>query len=173
MIDKIERLRNAEKTSYEAEHHLHNRERWFGKSVDQSGNNWGTLASLTPYTAISAAGAFGSDPDDEALVLGTDDTPQIAGHTQYDPHRIMVTAASNATDSVLRLIYGTGTMADAESAGQYSDVMVTEARKGMPTEIKMPHDSIVAGSTKIWMRLKNATNNATVDFFLGIHEYIR
>ena len=173
MIDIIERMRSGEKSSFETEHHLHNMERWFGKSGDQSGNNWGTASSLTPYQAISGSGAFGSDADDEAKILGTDDTPVITGHLQFDPHRIMVTAASNATDSVLRLIYGTGTMADAESAGQYSDVMITEARKGMPTEIKMPHDDIIAGSTKIWMRLKNATNNATVDFFLGMHGYER
>jgi len=160
-----------EQETYETEHHLHNRERWFGKLGVQTGTDWGEEASLAPYRAISGNGVFGADPNDEALVLGTDDTPAIAGMTRFDAHRLLITAASNATDWVLRVIYGTGTMADAESAGQYSDVMVQEARKGAPIEIIMTRGT--CGSTKVWVRAKNATNNATIDFFIGIHEYVR
>lgn len=151
------------------ERHLHNRERWFGKSGDQSGNDWAVEAGLTPFRAISGDGVFGADANDEAKVLGTDDTPAIAGMTKFDPHRLMVTAASNANDWVLRFIYGTGTMAEAESAGQYTDVMVQEAKKGSPVDIMKIR--CTCGLFKLWVRAKNATNNATIDFFIGIHEY--
>ena len=171
MIDKKGRLRTIEQEAYEIEHHLHNRERWFGISADQSGNEWGLLAGLAPYRAISGAGAFGADADDEAKVIGTDDTPHITGMTKFDFHRIMITASSKTSDWVLRLICGTGTMAEAEAAGQYSDVMVQEARKGLPVSIMMPRGD--AGETKCWLRAKNATDNATIDFFIGVHEYVR
>lgn len=153
----------------EIERHLHNRERWFGKSGDQSVNDWAVEAGLTVFQSISGNGDFGGDPNDEAKILGTDDTPAITGMTRFDGHRIVVNAASNANPYVLRVIYGTGTMAAAEGAGQYSDVVLTEAKKGTPVEIIMKRRT--CGSDKIWVRAKNATNNATIDFFFGIHEY--
>ncbi len=171
MIDEEGRLVIIEQEIYEVENHLHNRERWFGKLGTQTATDWGDEASLTPYRAISGDGAFGTDTDDEALILGTDDTPAITGMTLFDPHRILVTAASNANDFILRIIYGTGTMAAAEDAGQYSDVMVQEARKGAPIDIMKIR--CTCGSFKLWARAKNATNNATIDFFIGIHEYVR
>ena len=148
--------------------HVHNRERWFGKSADQSGNDWGVEAGLTVYRAISGASAFGADANDEALLLGTADTPAVTGAIWYDAHRVMVSAVSVATDCVLRFIWGTGTMAAGESADQYSDVMITDAKKGGPIPLIM--ERVVVG-TKLWARVKCATNNATFDFFIGIHEY--
>ena len=126
-------------------------------------------AGLTVFQAISGAGVFGADANDEAKLMGLDDSPLIAGHITFDLHRIMVDAASNANPFVLRIIWGTGTMAEGEAAGQYSDIMVTEARKGSPIEIRMPR--LASGVDKAWLRAKNGTNNATIDFFIGVHEY--
>jgi hypothetical protein len=39
----------------------------------------------------------------------------------------------------------------------------------LPVEVMMPRGT--CGSTKAWMRGWNATNNATIDFFIGWHEY--
>ena len=154
------------------EKHLHNRERWFGIAAPQTATDWGELASLAPYRAISGLGVFGADANDEALVLGPDNTPAIAGMTRFDAHRVLITAASNATDWVLRLIYGDVplTMVQCEALGQYSDFMVQEARKGSPVDVLMPRCHCTDG--RLWIRAKNATNNATVDFFIGIHEYV-
>lgn len=162
---------DAEQLAYEAEKHVHNRERWCGKLGSQTATDWCDPGSLSPFRAISGNGDFGGDTDDEALVVGTGDKPHISGMTKYDLHRILVTASSQATDWVLRIIYGSGTMAAAESAGQYSDVMVQEARKGGPIEVIMPRGT--CGTTKVWVRAKNATDNATIDFFAASHEYIR
>ena len=150
------------------EHHIHGRERWFGIAAPQTATDWGEQASLTPYRATSGLGVFGVDANDEALVLGADDTPAIAGMASFDAHRIKVHAASNANAYVLRLVYGSGTMAAAEAAGQYSDFMISEARKGGPVPILMPR---VLARWNVWLRAKNATNDATIDFFVGIHEY--
>lgn len=161
---------DIEEEVIEVEGHFHNRERWFGIATIPTATDWGEQASLSPYRVISGAGDFGSDANDEALVLGTDDTPAISGMTRFDAHRLEVTASSNAGDWVLRLIYGSGTMANAEAAGQYSDVMVQEARKGSPVEVIMPRGT--CGVTQLWVKGKNANNNATLDFFVGVHEYL-
>ncbi len=164
-------LEDVEQLAYEIEHHLHGQERWFGAQDPQTATDWGVEAGLKAYRAISGNNAFGADADDEALVIGIDDTPAQAGMIYFDLHRIMVSAASNANEWVLRVIHGMGTMAAAEAAGHYSDVMVQEARKGSPVDVMMHRTECAA--CKIWIRAKNGTNNATIDFFVGLHEYAR
>jgi len=167
--DIVEQLEDIELKVDELESHTHSMERWMGISGDQSGNDWCSIDSLTPYRAISGNGAFGSDASDEAKVIGTDDTPHIAGMTTFDIHHIMVTAASVATDYYLRIVWGTGTMADALTAGQYSHTMVQEAKKGTPIEVHMSELDVEIN--KVWIQAKNATDNSTIDFFVGAHEY--
>ena len=151
--------------------HFMNRERWFGKTAVQTATDWGTEASLTPFQAISGNGVFGADGDDEAQVLGTDDTPVITDKQFFMLHKLLVLTVSAATVYILRIVYGTGTMADAESAGQYSDVgFIRESGvgRGTPVTLKMP---MLAAGTKVWIRAKNATDNATIDFLIGLHEH--
>ncbi len=151
--------------------HFHNRERWFGATTDQTGNDWAEEVSLNMFRAITGTSAFGVDANDEALVFGTDDTPAITGMVWFDLHRIWVDATSNANPYYLRIVYGTGTMTSSEGLGQYTDVPISDARKGGPIPIIMPRR--VCGSDKVWIRAKNATNNATIDFLVGSHEYVR
>ena len=153
--------------------HLHSREHWCGKSGDQSGNNWGA-DTLTPYRAISGNGVYGADASDEAKVMGSADTPVVAGKASFDLHRITVIAISSDTVYELRIVWGTGTMATAITAGQMSEVMIItstdKANKfgGAPFDLQLPRLTI---GTKIWIQARNATDNATVDFFVGLHEY--
>lgn len=169
----------ASETTVEAEaevthQHIHSAESWFGKSADQSGNNWGTVATLTPYRAISGDGDFGSDTDDEAKVLGSADTPVISGKQSFDLHRLLVDTVSEATTYVLWIIWGTGTMAEAIAAGQFSYVyIICDETKGKTAGgAPFPIQTLrLAAGTKFWIQCKNATDDATVDFFIGLHEY--
>ncbi len=150
--------------------HFHSRERWVGKSGNQSGDDWALETGLTPFRCISGSGDFGSDTDDEAKVLGIDDTPSIPGNTLFDIRRIMVSASSNSTDWVMRFIYGTAVVDQNETDGQYTDIMLTDAKKGIPgDDVRLPR--LTSGTDKVWVKGKNATNNATLDFFVGFHEY--
>ena len=156
------------------EKHLHSRERWFGKKAVPTATDWGDQASLLPYSAISGDGVFGADGNDEALVLGVDDTPAIADMVQFDFHRILVLALSVDTPYIFRVIYGTGTMADMETAKQYTDVMLQNIvagskSNGAPVPIMMPR--ITCGTDKVWIRVMCATDDATATFFVGLHEY--
>ena len=157
----------------EVERHLHSRERWFGKLAVQTATDWADN-TLTPYRAISGAGAYGTDPNDEALVLGTADSPAIAGTVRFDFHKLMVINASQDTVYKLRIVYGSGTMAAAIAAGQFSETMF----RMDPAASQVPHMAIpvqmprgTSGATQVWIQAWNATNNATVDFVIGLHEY--
>lgn len=158
----------------EIEKHFHNRERWRGMLAVQTATNWADDNVDTPYQVISGANTWGVDTDDEAQVFGTADTPIIAGTIKFDPFRISITNLSSDTPYKLRMIWGTGTMADAITAEQYSELIVenivTGSKSGgAPTDFRMPR--LNSGVDKVWVQAWNETDNATCDFFVGIHEY--
>jgi hypothetical protein len=158
-------LATTAKEVAETEHHLHNRERWFGLAGTPSATHGGDEATLLPYQATSGNADFGT----EILLLGIDDTPAISGMTRFDAHRLMVEAASNANPFIIRLITGSDTVGAAEAAGDYTDFMITDARKGSPVDIIDTRG--YCNVDKVWLKVMNATNGATIDFFIGIHEY--
>jgi len=163
----LDRIPVIEPDARYAEEHVHSRERWFGISGDQAGTNWALADGLTVFQAASGDGDFGT----EIKVLGSTDTPAIAGKAYFDFHRIFVDDSSATSPYVLRFIYGTGTVEAAEAAGQYTDVYYKKesaAGRGAPADIRMP---LLASTTKVWAKVKNATNLATLDFFFGLHEY--
>lgn len=151
----------------EHDEHFHTTERWFGKSADQSGDNWATEASLTTFQAQSGVGVFGT----AVKVIGSDDTPNQAGKVKFDAHTVFVQSTQAATIYVVRFIWGTGNDADVEeAAGRYSDSpYMREAAngRGAPVEHRMPR---LASGTKVWVKAKNAAAQ-TIDFYIGIHEY--
>lgn len=157
----------------EIERHIHSRGRWCGISGDQSGNDW-CADTLSPFQAISGANAYGSDANDEAKVLGTADTPIISGSAKFDLHRFLIVDVSADTPYKLRLVYGAGTMADAITALQYTEVMVmsdvTNPQRSSGTPFTLQVGRLDAG-TKVWVQAWNVTDNATIDFLIEIHEY--
>jgi len=152
------------------DHHLHGNSRVYGKSADQSGNDWALEFGLTAFRAISGNGNFGSDANDEAKVFGTDDTPFIAGQTLYDPGAITVTGVSSDFVYHLRFVYGTGTMADAIAAGQYSGLTVKfdsanpQQSAGIPLPLKIRKLPV---GTKLWCQAKHSVDNAYIDFYMN------
>ena len=160
--------------AWETEHHLHNYGRWFGKSANQAGNNWGTETSLTVFQASSNAGDFGT----AIKVLGTDDTPNQPSMLQFDLHRLLISEMSSDVPYILRIIHdvdGDGVANTAEGKGYYTDVMIIPSNTpvnragGTPVDIIDKRD--VSGM-RVWAKVK-AAGSVDIDFFVGIHEYER
>jgi hypothetical protein len=161
-----------------AEEHDHHNVRWFGKLNPQDATHWCTpLASgLTLlYRAISGNGVYGADPGDEAQLFGTDDIP-IPGMASGDFNEVLIVANSSSSLYLCRIVYGTGTLADAITAGQYSEFPFFRApadnvRKILTTPTKLIPITIGGLPVKIWLQTMNATDNATLDFVVGVHGY--
>jgi hypothetical protein len=147
--------------AYHTRYFFHNNERWFGAGA--------TLASLTGYSLISGNNAFGA----ETLMLDVANTPINPLMRFFDIHKIFITELSSVTAYMVRLLYGTGTCAEAETAGQYSDIPILTT--GLGSNVRGEPSSvvhiIVASGTKIWGKCKNATNLATMNILIGLHEY--
>lgn len=165
---------NSEAAATDAEQvetHFHNREYWFGKLGVQTATNWGQRASLTPYVVTSGNGDFGTDPGDAAQVLGSADTPVRAGSTVFDMRRMSIVDVSTVTVWILRIIHGTGTIDEAEAAGQYTEITAQQpTANGQNKPADMWCERLAVGE-QVWVKGKNATNNATLQFLVGLHEY--
>jgi hypothetical protein len=160
------------------EHHMHHKEFWYAKKAVQTATEWGVVMDghlAQPYRAISGNGTWGADPGDEALVLGTADVAAFNLHWG-DFNRVLVVANSSNSVYLCRIAWGTGTLADAIAAGQYSEFPYFRApadniRKVM--ECPMPRVAAAVGGlyNQLWIQCQNATDNATIDFFVGMHGY--
>ncbi len=167
-----ETVQDVYQESYEAEKHLHNYERWFGKSADQSGTNWGEESSLTPYQSSSNSGDFGTG----IKLLGPTDTPVQSGNPFFDLHRLLVSDMSSNVAYILRIIEdldGDGDADTPEGKGYYTDIMAipddtnTNRAGGYPTELI---DKRAVAGVSVWAKVK-ATGSVDIDFFIGVHEY--
>jgi hypothetical protein len=154
-------------TLEEAEHsddHNHNKERWFGKI---SGNNEVNAIenSFTPFRITSGVGTYGT----AVCILGSSDVP-VQGKTYFDIHRLLCVNFQKGEIAKIRMAWGTGTHADAITAGNYSTIIVNPmtTSKEADFEIKCP---IIANSTKVWISFWSTTNSQYVDLFFGIHGY--
>jgi len=142
--------------------HFHNREIWFGNGAVED--------SLVPYTLVSGNNDFGS----EVLILNSTDTPVDAGMIKFDPHKIEVVEVDTDSEYYLRIIWGSGTVGEAETAKQYSTFPVTPSGVGSnisgdPIDTKVKR--INCGIDKVWMKCKNVSNLAEIYVQLGLHEY--
>lgn len=81
-------------------------------------------------------------------------------------------ACSVTTAFKVRFVYGSGTMADAITAGKYSTFMemIPAAAKATPIEVMMPR--VTCAVDQVWVQFWSETDNATFDFYVGLHEYL-
>jgi hypothetical protein len=123
--------------------------------------------ALTPFQVTSGNNTYGAD----CKVIGTSDTPIFTGGKFQDYRRILITANSSATVYKIRHIYGLTTSADAITAGQFSEFMYFRGAADNNRKTQDIYVVRVPTGYKRWMQVWNATNGATIDFFIGLHEY--
>jgi hypothetical protein len=171
---------------HEIEKHLHNAERWIGEPETRNAEiTCFSVATVKPFQTNAGDGTAGgaSQPWTEGYgtplcVVGTGYTSvsYVAG-VKFDLHRLQIHTTQSTTDKKIQriqLIWGTGTVGDAITANQISEVMSDPddgGGKNAPIPIMMPRLTI--GIDKIWARhWVDNVNTGTLDFFLGLHEYV-
>lgn len=152
-------------------YHNHNVERWWGATGAPDETNAIDANLTVPFQATSGADEWGA----AIPICGASDNPVLSGMTEFDPHRLIITDMDSETDAWrIRLIYGTGTSADAIAAGQWSEVMLISRiatgaiSGGVPVDFRMPQISV---GTKLWAQSWNDTEDAVLSFFWGAHGY--
>lgn len=129
--------------------------------------------TLTQTSFVADAG--NDDWGSWLQVLGSDDTPVRVIMTKFDFHKILVVSHEhNTTEYDMQIVCG-------ESAGiaakliveDFTEItMVTGAGNSEtgPTTVKQTRIDV---GDKIWVRIRaNTKNTGTLDFKIGIHEYV-
>lgn len=155
---------------HEIERHIHGYERWFETAATPNG---GTHVADAIGTG---GGAFQLDAGNDGWgawiqMLGTTDTPAIAGSVYYDPQRILIESTERDATYFLQFGYG-ATGSAALTAGSYTESIVIPSSNltdSGPMEVQSRRQT---AGTKLWGRtMCPGQNTATIDLYPGIHEY--
>ncbi len=153
---------------HETERHLHHYNHFFGAAASANGEiHVADHLVTTPFQANAGNTVFGS----WLQVLGSSDTPHIAGTVFFDLHELFVTSIQRANTIYLVQI-GFG----ASGTAALNDDDVTETMYIAPANARSSPMEVnserVASGTKTWLRiLADGANEGTMDFFIGLHEY--
>ena len=153
----------------EIERHLHSGGRWFETATTPSGETHVADAIGT------GSGAFQIDAGTDAWgtwvqVLGSADTPAVSGKAYFDPHQMIVEAVERAFTYFVQIGRGASGAA-AISAGTYTELVYASASSRDTAIIEVQTGRAPAGSL-VWMRcMCPGQTTATMDLYIGIHEY--
>lgn len=140
---------------------------------------WGTTGAPTETNAIASTVTVacqvisGNDAYGTAVpICGTADDPcPDLAQTSFNLDRILPVTSSVVTPWKIRVSWGTGTCADAVTAGQYSETMVfPNLVVGLPSGNAFPISTArILSGYKVWAEGWCVTNLATCDFFWSCH----
>lgn len=174
-------LRAAQEAAWLNRRNINHDLRWYGKKNPQDATHWADSATLLSYQTISGLNTWGTDGGaggDVAQVFGTGDLLWNDPKTGEVPaggifSKILFTANSSTTIYRFRLIYGTAaqTYADAVTARQYSETVFMRANADTTRVTREIRTRRLHIDCQIWAQCWNASNDATLDFLIGVHYY--
>jgi len=156
---------------HEAERHLHSYEHWFGAATAPDGEVH--VADHAGDTTTAFQMDAGNDTWGSWLqILGSSDTPHLAGTVCYDLHRLSVVAVESPnTTHMVQVAFGESGAA-ALTAETYTELVFRpQTVQGQEVILDMQAKRIIAG-IKAWARAwAIGQNTSTVDLFFALHEY--
>ncbi len=166
-------LENIYTTSVILQRHNHNRDRWLGEhGVRNLEIDCGATGTVAPFQNTAGNDTWSVTP---LCLIGTGDGPFVTGMTRFDVHRIHIMDVAVGADLKLhyvRFVYGTGTVADAITAEQFTEICFSPERAAVSTVIELRMPRLTYGTDKVWVtHWVDGDNVPTIDFRLGVHEY--
>jgi hypothetical protein len=155
----------------ELERHIHSNGRWFEPAVVPVGETH-VADRISENGGVGFQIDAGNDDWGAWLqVIGSEDTPVIAGCLKFDINRIFISAVERASIYYVQLGFG-ATGAAALVAEEYSEFVYKPATvQATETALVMQGRRHDVG-TKAWARcMCPGQNTATLSFFIGVHEY--
>ena len=156
----------------EIERHFHGYEKWFGVAAAPAGetNIADRMAGgIASFQLVAGADTWGN----WVQILGSSDTPVLAGNAKFDLHRIMVTTTNSTNPYIIQVVSGesAGIAASltAETFTEFGYISASNNNDSGIVDI-MEHRKNVG--TKMWARTCCIGGNATtINFYIGLHEY--
>lgn len=155
---------------HEVERHLHSYENWFEVAATPSGETH--IADRIG----TGAGAFQVDAGNDTWgawlqIIGSSDTPSVAGNVKYDLHRFEFTSAERNAVYFVQFAFGE-TGAGALTSNDYTEAVLKPASNQIDSGPVLIQARRKTAGTKVWARTMCPGNDTgTLDFYFGLHEY--
>lgn len=160
-------------TVNKTEHHLHNFEYWIGAAVSASGETH-IADEMGP-----SVGAFALQSGDNAYgswvqIIGSSDLPIHATSETADAHRVMVTTTNSTEVFHIQFIVGESSgLAGKVTTKDYTGMGYIAATNNADSGISEIMTKGITVGTKVWARTICIGQDAkTINFYLGLHEYV-
>lgn len=156
----------------EIETHLHSYEIWMEKAAVPAGetniaDEVGTVGGLGAFQLDAGNNNWGS----WIQVLGSADTPVRTGKTKFDFHRISIEATERNLPYFIQIGFGASGAAALTAETFTETVLEPLGNQVDSTPIVVQSERCDSG-TKVWARcMCPGQNTATMDFYIGLHEY--
>jgi hypothetical protein len=150
--------------------HFHNRARFLGARAGWDGTNEVNAASndsLTPFLIDAGNDTWGGS----YCILGTGDTPVIAGKALWDFRWITITQTERNTLYRIRFAWGAD-YASAIAAGDFTEwefIPLSGGQDSGPIEVEITRRP--AGTKLFAATWCLGANTGTISFTIGLHEY--
>ena len=147
---------------------LYFRQFWWGTTGAPDETNAIADTVSVPCQIVSGNDAYGT----AVPICGTDDDPcPTLTQISFNLDRILPITSSIITEWKVRISWGTGTHADAITAGQYTETMVIpNLVVGLPSGNAFPLSTVrIPSGYKVWAEGRSVTNLATMDFYWACH----
>jgi len=156
---------------HEIEKHFHSAGSWFEAAGTPSATHFADRVGT-----VGGGGAFQIDAGNDTWgswvqILGADDTPARADQLFFDPHEIVIADAERVATYFVQIGRGASGAA-ALAAGTYTELVYHAGTNRYTGIVNVQTGRAPAGSL-LWARCMCPSNNTgTMDFYMGIHEYI-
>ena len=156
---------------HEIERHLHSAGSWFGAAAVASGETH-VADRIGAGIAAFQLDAGNEDWGTWVQILGSSDTPARTNQVYFDPHEIVITYTERSGAYFIQFARGDSGAAGLAS-GAYTEVVFESDSVGTKAAgITSLQTGRAPAGSKLWARcLCVGENTATIDFYLGIHEY--
>lgn len=156
----------------EIEHHLHNKEKWFGVAAVPSGETHiadRMAGGISPFQLVAGNDTFGN----WVQILGSSDTPVVVGKTKFDLHRFLITTTNSTRPFIVQVVAGESADIAAKIAAEnFVEFPYIAPTNNNDAGVSSIIDIRCNAGTKHWARCCDIGGNGTnINFYFGLHEY--
>ena len=156
----------------EIERHIHNLEKWFGLAAIPVGETHRMdrmAGGIQRFQFVAGNDDFGA----WVQVIGSEDTPVIAGSTLFDTHRFLVTGTDSTNAFIFQVVSGeSADIAAKIAAGEYNSVPYISASNNNDSGIEDILGPRVPAGEKVWVRVACiGASGSIISAYFGLHEY--
>ena len=158
----------------EIEKHIHSSGSWFGAANTPTATHFADrVGTCTGPFQIDGGDSSGTPTwGTWVQIFGSGDTPARTGQLYYDPHEILIAEAQEDVVHVIQFARGASGAAGL-AAGTYTELVLgVDATKKFKGITEVQTGRAPAGSL-LWARcIVMGKNTGTLDFYIGVHEYV-